>query len=126
MFILLYHYTCVIKSRTHLPGQFWLLHCRCSVSLPSQSSPPCCGTGALQLRFLVRIPPPHGRLHLSHSFQFDQPPSTKKYVFNDVYFTFYHYLDDKFAFINPAFCTVKLSQQNIDISRRQRANVIIF
>ncbi len=45
---------------------------------PWQSIPPLVGGGLVQVRMRVWIPPPHVRLQLPQTPQFDQPPLTRK------------------------------------------------
>ena len=52
-------------------------HGRCSVSCPTQRSPPLVGAGLLQFRVLVLLPYPHVTLQEFQLDQVDQEPSTE-------------------------------------------------
>lgn len=62
---------------THPPtGQLFLLHICCSLMSPTQSLPPCWGSGLLQTRVRSRIPPAQVTVQADHGDQGLHRPST--------------------------------------------------
>ena len=57
-------------------GQLFLLHICCSLTSPTQSLPPCWGSGLLQTRVRSRIPPAQVAVQADHGDQGLHRPST--------------------------------------------------
>ena len=61
----------------NLPGQNASLHASVSVVIPTQSSPPCWGSGFVHVRDLDLVPSPHVTEHVVHVVHNVKPPLTK-------------------------------------------------
>lgn len=82
----------------HLPGQYFVPHCRVSLLTPVQFSPPKDGGGLEQVLLRDWLPPPHVTEQVSQGDQTDQLPFTDNMQekVNKVYFQFEQRLDSIF------------------------------
>ena len=60
-----------------LPGHWKPMQSWFSVRVPEHNCPPYCGAGFVHDLLLVCIPVPQDTLHVLHSDQFVNPPSTR-------------------------------------------------
>lgn len=67
-------------------GQSCLLHTWDAVASPTQSFPPYLGTGAVQRRLRVWIPPLQVTVQMSQGDQGPQPPLTKKWIKSNIHY----------------------------------------